>query len=1070
MYIGDLHIHSRYSRATSKDGCPEYLDLWARKKGIGLIGTGDFTHPAWRQELMEKLTPAEEGLYVLKKEYRLEEAKQLSGPDPRFVVTGEISSIYKKQGKVRKVHSVIMLPGLSAASRLSSRLETMGNIHSDGRPILGLDCRDLLEIALEQEPETVFVPAHIWTPHFSMFGAFSGFDTVEECFEDLTPYIHAVETGLSSDPPMNWRLSALDRFQLISNSDAHSPSKLGREANIFGGELSYKGLYQAVQMGKGLEGTIEFFPEEGKYHYDGHRKCRLCLTPLEAEEYGNICPVCAGKLTIGVSHRVWQLADREEGYVPDSGRPFESLVPLPEVIAACTGHSASSAKVEKKYEDLIRHLGPEFEILRNIPIEEIENCVGYLIGEGIRRLRKGQVSRIPGYDGEYGKIQLFSQDERENLQGQMSFFSVEQMAGMDMFQKGKTQSDKICCHVKNQSAAVKEKKQDIFEKKTADREESYSWLKDLNQEQLMAVSIPARAVCVKAGPGTGKTKTLVSRILYLMKERGVKAGEITAVTFTRKAAEEMRKRLEKAMGGKRLTSRMRIGTFHSICLDLLKKQGVEFTLADQMELLEFASDAVEQFQLPLTPSRFLEQVSRHKTGLDTEEDQGQTALAEAMAWYGEELRKQTIFDFDDLLLETLKLLKEEKKNQIRKQGFSYVLTDEFQDMNPLQYQLLIQWNRDGRELFVIGDPNQAIYGFRGADKTCFDRLRQQYPEMKEVRLVKNYRSSPEIIDSAVHVLGVGEEEKLIPVRQKNGPVRIVSAAGSMSEGIFAAREINRLIGGIDMLDAEKKSGKIEESRIRGFGDIALLYRTHRQASVLEKCLRKEGIPCVIWGRESFLEHPKVRAAVCFFKMVLQPQQDLSRRIWEKLQSRQWKGKKAAFDALEEELGPFLKKERPKKLIARWLDAAGETAEGPLEHLLETAAAYKTMPELLEALSFAGEGELKRAGGKVYHADAVNLMTLHGSKGLEFPAVILCGADEGVIPMEREGKTSDREEERRLLYVGMTRAEEELILTAARKESSFLKELKSPPVVREKAGNRESSTPKQMSLFDFISPQ
>ena len=283
MYIADLHIHSRYSRATSRDCTPEYLDLWARRKGIGLIGTGDFTHPAWREELEEKLEPTGDGFYRLKEEYRIRDGSVADGQEPRFVVTGEISSIYKKKEKTRKVHSLILLPGLEAARTVSGKLETIGNIHSDGRPILGLACRDLLEILLELCPESVYVPAHIWTPHFSMFGAFSGFDSVEECFEDLTPYIHAVETGLSSDPPMNWRVSALDKYQLISNSDAHSPAKLGREANLLDGEFSYGGLKRAIETGEGLSGTIEFYPEEGKYHFDGHRKCGICLSPSEAD-------------------------------------------------------------------------------------------------------------------------------------------------------------------------------------------------------------------------------------------------------------------------------------------------------------------------------------------------------------------------------------------------------------------------------------------------------------------------------------------------------------------------------------------------------------------------------------------------------------------------------------------------------------------------------------------------------------------------------------------------------------------------------------------------------------------
>ncbi len=411
MYITDLHIHSHYSRATSKECTPEHLDLWARRKGIDILGTGDFTHRGWREELKEKLIPAEEGLYRLKEEYCLDPGYRPELRTPRFVVSGEISTIYKKNGKVRKVHSVILLPGLEAAERLSTNLEAVGNLHSDGRPILGLDCRDLLEMVLESCPDAIFFPAHIWTPHFSLFGAFSGFDTIEECFEDLTPHIHALETGLSSDPTMIRKLSALDRFQLISNSDAHSPSKMGREANLMDIDLAYQGLSGAIQTGKGLEGTIEFFPEEGKYYYDGHRKCNLCLSPAQAKQYDGKCPVCGRKLTTGVSHRIDQLADGRDEIVLPGGKPFESLVPLLEVIAASTGYTTASKRVKNQYEELLKSLGSEFSILRTIPVEEIRAVSGEWIAEGITRLRAKKVICNPGYDGEYGTIQLFEPGE-----------------------------------------------------------------------------------------------------------------------------------------------------------------------------------------------------------------------------------------------------------------------------------------------------------------------------------------------------------------------------------------------------------------------------------------------------------------------------------------------------------------------------------------------------------------------------------------------------------------------------------------------------------------------------------
>lgn len=408
--IADLHIHSRFSMTTSKEGTPENLDFWARKKGISLIGTGDFTHPVWREELKERLVSEGNGLYRLRDAYVKEESRKFPGEGTRFVVSGEISSIYKKNGKTRKVHNVILLPSLEAADAMAQRLEKIGNIHSDGRPILGLDSHDLLEMMLDVCPEGILIPAHIWTPHFSVLGAKSGFDSVEECFEELAPYIHALETGLSSDPAMNWRISKLDRYQLVSNSDAHSPSKLGREANLLDIDCSYEGLYRAIQTGEGLEGTVEFFPEEGKYHFDGHRKCGVSLSPAEAERLGGICPVCGKKLTMGVDHRVEQLADRAEGFVKKDGKKYESLVPLPEVISACMGYSTASKKVQGCFEQMIQTLGTEFDILRNVPSEDIKSCAGERIAEGIENVRTGNVKRIPGYDGEYGKIELFDEN------------------------------------------------------------------------------------------------------------------------------------------------------------------------------------------------------------------------------------------------------------------------------------------------------------------------------------------------------------------------------------------------------------------------------------------------------------------------------------------------------------------------------------------------------------------------------------------------------------------------------------------------------------------------------------
>lgn len=413
MYIADLHIHSRFSRATSRDcGLPQ-LEWWARRKGIGLLGTGDFTHPAWREELRQQLVSAGEGVYTLRETFRLPEYAPAGAP--RFVVTGEISCIYKRGGKTRRVHNLILLPSLEAADALAARLETVGSIRSDGRPILGLDSRDLLGMMLETCPEAELIPAHIWTPHFSMFGAFSGFDSIESCFADLAPNIHAVETGLSSDPPMNWRVSTLDGLTLVSNSDAHSPARLGREANLLDTGRAYPDLVCAIRSGVGFAGTIEFFPEEGKYHLDGHRGCGVCLTPEETLAEDGLCPVCGKKLTVGVAHRVEALADRPAGFRPPGAKPFERLISLLEAIAASAGGSAAGKKTLALYERLLRELGPEFHILRNAPIADIARIAGLCTAEGIRRLRLGQAKCRAGFDGAYGAVSLLSPDERKLL-------------------------------------------------------------------------------------------------------------------------------------------------------------------------------------------------------------------------------------------------------------------------------------------------------------------------------------------------------------------------------------------------------------------------------------------------------------------------------------------------------------------------------------------------------------------------------------------------------------------------------------------------------------------------------
>lgn len=421
-FIADLHIHSQYSRATSRDMSPEALWRWAQLKGISVIGAGDFTHPEWLKELKEKLKPEGNGLFSLKKTLQ---PKEIPGPcraNVSFLLTSEISCIYSKGGKVRKIHSLVFVPDFRDTEKINAALSKIGNLKSDGRPILGLDAKELLRIVMDVSPDAMLIPAHAWTPHFSVFGAVSGFDSLEECFEELTPHVHSIETGLSSDPPMNWRLSALDRITLISNSDAHSPAKIGREANILDTDVSYEAITKAIRTREGFSGTIEFFPEEGKYHYDGHRTCGVSLSPEETIKHNYLCPVCGKKVTVGVMHRVEKLADRDEGIKPAGAPGFHSIIPLPEIIAEVLKVGVNSKAVEKAYFSLIEQLGSEFSILMDRPVDEISRAGQPLVAKGVLRMRRREVSIAPGFDGEYGKIKIFEKVEKSEVKGQRILF------------------------------------------------------------------------------------------------------------------------------------------------------------------------------------------------------------------------------------------------------------------------------------------------------------------------------------------------------------------------------------------------------------------------------------------------------------------------------------------------------------------------------------------------------------------------------------------------------------------------------------------------------------------------
>ena len=1119
-FVADLHVHSHYSRATSRDCNPENLQQWAMYKGITLLGTGDFTHPAWREELRTKLEPAEEGFYRLRGEFcRPDEFQPPGSSAVRFVVTGEISTIYKKGGRVRKVHHLLVLPSLEDADELSRRLEIVGNIRSDGRPILGLDSRNLLEMILEACPEALYIPAHIWTPHFSVFGANSGFDSLEECYGDLKDYIYAVETGLSSDPPMNWRLSALDNLALVSNSDAHSPRNLAREANLFNTDLSYSAIRRALieRNPEKFLGTLEFFPEEGKYHWDGHRECQVRWEPVQTRAAAGVCPTCGRKVTVGVLHRVEELADRPEGFRPEAARPFESLVPLPEIIASALGVGVQSKKVGQQYRALLSRLGPELTILRETSLELVAQAGGDLVAESIRRMRAGEVEALPGFDGEYGKIQLLQPEERKRLLKQTALFEEAESdtTGAMLGDMGGTIPDNLSTEISKAAAPITDLS--ITKNNTADYASpsllassgisNYTGLLgDLNLEQQAVITMEKGPVVVIAGPGTGKTHTLVRRIAYLIQQQGVQPHQITAVTFTNKAALEIRKRLTELLAEPIGIEEITVGTFHSICLDLLRayqgedQQLIVFDETDSQSVFEEVIREREG-KKPRNLIKLYRELSFLKSrGIKPSSPEVSSELAPFYQAYQERLAEYQALDYDDLLLKAVEIFetaqvenprvgqtKFELFKQKIEQRFNYLLVDEFQDVNSVQYRLVQAWAGTGENAFIIGDPDQAIYGFRGADYRFFGQFKEDYPEAKVFQLRLNYRSTPFILHAAAAVIAQNQKSQpvstdkaeLMAVR-KNGPkIQHWVVASEVAEGIAVCQEINRLVGGTTMLQSHGqgaglagKSPEVGDEEERGFSEIVVLFRTGRQGAVLEECMLKEGIPYRIMGKESFLENPEVRETLAFLWCLVNPEDDfhlyrclgsssfsfnrkqvsLIRETSRRQGCSAWKAiteiiagqsnqqiavvqKLQAFCKIIESYRSRLLSNSPEQLLTDWIEEnhnVGRIKEREsINRLLRISSRYLSLSVFLNRLVLAAEADHERPGNPGWSPEMVTLMTLHAAKGLEFPVVFIAGFEDGLIPLKSR-KTGhltedDLAEERRLCYVGLTRAKDQLVL-------------------------------------------
>ena len=1100
-FIADLHIHSKFSIATAKNLDLENLYIAAQLKGITVIGTGDFTHPGWFAEIKEKLAPAEPGLFKLKDKIAKicdKEVPVLCRSKVRFLLSCEISNIYKKDGKVRKNHNLIFMPNLEKAESFNKKLDKIGNIKSDGRPILGLDAKNLLEIMLDTSNGAFFIPAHIWTPWFSVMGSKSGFDSIEECFEDLTPHIFAVETGLSSDPPMNWRVSTLDGLTLISNSDAHSPMKLGREANLFNTDLSYYNIRSAIKEGdkKRFLGTFEFFPQEGKYHLDGHRKCNIRFLPKETIKNKGICPVCLKPLTLGVLYRVEELADQPENIYPEQKNPFYSIIPLTEILSEILKVGAGSKRVKQKYNDLLEKLGPELKILHEITYESLGKSGIPLLGEAIKRVRAKQITLLPGYDGEFGKVKIFTQEEREKLSNQQSLF---------IYRPSKKEFNK-----KEGKKTEKQKKRK--QSKTEKKKENIT--STLNKDQKKAVLHKKGPLIIMAGPGTGKTRTLTHRIAHLVKDNKVLPENILAVTFTNKAAVEMRERLEILIKG--VKELPLIATFHSLCFKILQEQKniPKLSIIDDDERKSLVLEALKDIKkkgitINEKPQVFLDKVVYAKQQIIGPDDYIKDITGEKNAEsfplfyrvYQNLLATQKHCDFEDLIYMVVKMF--ENNDRIRKKytdRFKFIFVDEYQDLNHGQYRIikaLAPPDNSNNNLCIVGDPNQSIYGFRGSDVKYFDRFNIDYNNAKTITLTKNYRSTETILEASYQIIknrnmsGSAEETKNA---KKSGnfakrvysqieglkKIIILERSTEKSESESVSRAIEQMIGGTGHHSID--TGRVKEPysiKERSFSDFAVLYRTRSQRQIIEDVFDKRGIPVQVVSKDKSLNKKYIKQSISLLKIiegvgsyidvervnkVITP--GISRQTVDIFKSWSKKSKfslkKAVMNSARFPL-PEMSRQRQINFRA-FMDSfsrlkkemKGMTVEKKLLYIMENTKlkatlnsspeAKDTVDKLIDISKNHGNNTdefftaiaLQTDTDTYYpQAEKVSLMTMHAAKGLEFPVVFITGCEKGYIPFERgEDKVSDINEERRLFYVAMTRAKERLYLTRAKKRIVF----------------------------------
>lgn len=1226
--IADLHIHSPYTQGGHRDLSLESIALWAMRKGVHLVGTGDWTHPKWWNELRSKLIPAEDGLFRLRDDVaelvRQQLPSKLHEAKLRFVLQAELSNVYEQDGKVRKIHHLLFVPDFARAQHIQKQLTAFGDLSADGRPTVSLSSRDFVELVSESSHRSFVIPAHIWHPWHGLLGSSHGFQELESCYGDMKPQLFALETGLSSVPSMSRRCSQLDSFSLVSFSNARRPEQIGREATLINSELTYDTVFQALREDSLEEPkvqTLECYPEKGRYFLDGHQSCELRLTPQEYRIHQGRCPVCQKPLTQGVLHRIEELSDRtQQAAIRKTQARFMQLLSLPEILSETLEAPLHSNKLKQCYLDVLQEFGTEFALLRHVPIEDIQRSQIPLLSEAIQRVRAGYLQLTAGYDGEEGKVRIFREGESKSTS--LSLFSWSdpafesfpaesagsQISPSDTDEEAKHKESSHQLHLFPLAVASDEAPEahSINEKETEQAEKPVSnhlvakpdqpstssnrsdskktdssgsvaaqlkpskspdisqapaekkpsgptalaanltsraaqrlspptrakttprvvppqqLLAGLNTEQRAAVLHTGSPLQLVAGPGTGKTKTLIHRLAHHIASGHVLAQHAVVLTFTHEAANHFQRELFSLLGNS--AHRVFVGTFYKFCHMLLQEyradqlQGskgsesneippeLPASLLGAFERLALLETLSEELDAPCdrrTLRYTMDRISWAKQNLlspeDLSDDQEHSeAFLSLYRRYQNYLLRNRRYDLDDLLFETVRVLRSNPDRcQWLQLQFRAFFIDEYQELNEAQYRLLRFVVSDFAELCVAGDPDQQVYGYCGSQRKFFDQFVHDFspPHREAVKLAlwRNYRSPETVMEAAHQIIHKQNDPQRVQTLATHAgplyiPLSVYPDAESESEGIalqikdFAKHTVTPQPQLVPEVSVPRETDSPSEDsvplaplrdeehyyKVRGYRDIAILYRSSQQLPLLESALTKAKIPYQLTRSGSMTSHGDMQLLLGLLRCLSFPNQPalslpLVLRYWPGIsrstlralrafpQQSPYTPAEALTKAIEvtpippdqhpplKELVRFLKrihslssKQRNSRDLLECLISELQKIHPPellptgprLQALLAVSLQSITPQKLLQYLLLEHAPNIPPP-----LSDSVNLLPLRASKGREFPIVIVPGCEEGLLPWkETIDHPSLLAEERRLFFLGITRCSQMLWLT------------------------------------------